>query len=294
MSIKLNEPVVVNVAPMPLPAPLGCVYVIVPPVVVAKSVVVAAFTDWWKLMLVVTRLSTYSLVAASASCAGYARLLIQVLAVNTMLPAGFKLMLPVPVLIVRAPLVGLMLAVFTLPAITLAAADTNPPVNTFAAVTSAVLVIEPVALIRPPVNILPPVTLPLTLTTVPVTLAALIMVVAIMLLPLTLAALKILPVAVISPLAVRLPPFTLAADVTLPAADTAPPVNKLPPVTLPVLLNEVNTPTEVILACALAVTYWAVPAVSALPADTAYVALATVPVTLAPAKLLNKLPLPMM
>ena len=57
----------------------------------------------------------------------------------------------------------------------------------------------------------------------------------------------------------------------------------LPPVTLPVTDNKVNVPTLVMLACALAVTYCAV------PAD---VALATVPVTLAPVKLVNKLPLP--
>ena len=44
VSIKLNTPVVVNSAPTPLPAPLGCVYEIVPPVAAANVVVVAAAT----------------------------------------------------------------------------------------------------------------------------------------------------------------------------------------------------------------------------------------------------------
>ena len=46
VSIKLNEPVVVNNAPTPFDAPFGCVYVIVPPVVVAKLATVAAVTAW--------------------------------------------------------------------------------------------------------------------------------------------------------------------------------------------------------------------------------------------------------
>ena len=72
----------------------------------------------------------------------------------------------------------------------------------------------------------------------------------------------------------------------------------LPPVTLPVVdinpldVNEVKVPTEVIFGCALVVTVAAVP--TALPADTAYVALATVPVTLAPVIFVNALPLPIM
>ena len=48
---------------------------------------------------------------------------------------------------------------------------------------------------------------------------------------------------------------------------------RLPPVTLPVILTEVNVPTEVILGCAAVVT---------VPAVVAEVALATVPVTLPP------------
>jgi hypothetical protein len=59
---------------------------------------------------------------------------------------------------------------------------------------------------------------------------------------------------------------------------------------LPLELNDVNVPTLVMLGCAFVVT---VPAVVADPADVAYVALATVPVTLAPAKLVNVDPLPM-
>ena len=42
--MRLNEPVVVIFAPIPLPAPLGCVYVIVPLVVVARLAVVATTT----------------------------------------------------------------------------------------------------------------------------------------------------------------------------------------------------------------------------------------------------------
>ena len=118
---------------------------------------------------------------------------------------------------------------------------------------------------------LAPVILPLALTTDPNRLA-----------PVT------VPVELISPPVNKLPPVILAALVIVPVADISPPVNKLPPVILPVLLNEVSTPTEVILACELAVTYCTV------PADVAYVALATVPVTLAPVMLVNKLPSPMM
>ena len=44
----------------------------------------------------------------------------------------------------------------------------------------------------------------------------------------------------------------------LPVALIEPPVNMLPPVMLPVTLNEVNVPTEVILACAFEVTVAAV------------------------------------
>ena len=56
----------------------------------------------------------------------------------------------------------------------------------------------------------------------------------------------------------------------------APLISKLPPVMLPVTDTDVNVPTEVILGCALVVT------VPAVVADVADVALATVPVTLAP------------
>ena len=45
---------------------------------------------------------------------------------------------------------------------------------------------------------------------------------------------------------------------------------------LPVTANELRVPTDVIFGCALVVT------VPAVPDETAYVALATVPVTLAP------------
>ena len=52
----------------------------------------------------------------------------------------------------------------------------------------------------------------------------------------------------------------------------------------------VSVPTLVMFGCAAVVTVAAVP--TALPADNAYVALATVPVTLTPVILDNKLPLP--
>ena len=55
---------------------------------------------------------------------------------------------------------------------------------------------------------------------------------------------------------------------------------------LPVTAKLVNVPTEVIFGCALVVT------VPAVPALKAYVAFATVPVTLAPTNELSPLPLP--
>ena len=73
---------------------------------------------------------------------------------------------------------------------------------------------------------------------------------------------------------------------TLPAALIDPPVSKLPPVTLPLTLNAVNVPTEVILPCAAVVT------VPAVVAEVALVALGTVPVTLAPVIELSAAPLP--
>ena len=58
---------------------------------------------------------------------------------------------------------------------------------------------------------------------------------------------------------------------------------------LPVTDNAVNVPTEVMFGCAFVVT---VPAVVADPALVAYVAFATVPVTLAPGILVNPAALP--
>ena len=62
---------------------------------------------------------------------------------------------------------------------------------------------------------------------------------------------------------------------------------------LPLTVNVDNVPTDVMLACALPVTVPAVVAESAVPAEVAYVALATAPTTLAPVKLLSVEPLPM-
>ena len=57
----------------------------------------------------------------------------------------------------------------------------------------------------------------------------------------------------------------------------------------PLTTNDVSVPTEVILGCAFVVT---VPAVVVNPAVTAYIALETLPITLAPARFDNPLPLP--
>ena len=68
----------------------------------------------------------------------------------------------------------------------------------------------------------------------------------------------------------------------MPPTDIVPLVVTLPAVALPVTLNEVNVPTDVIFDCALVVTVPAVVAEVAVPEDVAYVALATVPLTLLP------------
>jgi hypothetical protein len=65
----------------------------------------------------------------------------------------------------------------------------------------------------------------------------------------------------------------------VPLTVNVPPVDKLPELTVPVTVRELKVPTLVILGWALVVT---VAAVVDDPEDTAYVALATVPVTLAP------------
>jgi hypothetical protein len=75
---------------------------------------------------------------------------------------------------------------------------------------------------------------------------------------------------------------------------TKPAVIKLPPVMLPDTLSALNVPTDVILGCAAVVTVPAVVALVADPAEVAKVALATVPVTLAPVILLSPEPLPLM
>ena len=124
-----------------------------PLVAVSSVVLVAANTGEWKEIAVVARLSTYSLVAASAFCTGLATLLMYVLAINTMLPLVFRFRLPV---LESDSAVPTTVLVLTLPAVALPAVDMLPPV------------MLPVALINPPVSKLPPFTLPLTLTTAPV------------------------------------------------------------------------------------------------------------------------------
>ena len=50
---------------MPLLAPLGELYAVVPPVAIARVVVVAANTGWWYAIPLDTIVSTYALDAAS-------------------------------------------------------------------------------------------------------------------------------------------------------------------------------------------------------------------------------------
>ena len=85
-----------------------------------------------------------------------------------------------------------------------------------------------------------------------------------------------------------------AVEVIAPVAVINPLVIKLPPATLPNTLKALSVPTLVILGCAFAVTVPAVVALVAVPADVAKVALATVPVTLAPVIALSPDPLPLM
>ena len=108
------------------------------------------------------------MVAASESANGLAKFLMYVLALRTILPAGFRLMFPDAVLIVSALLVGLTVLVLTLPEIKLPATLARPAVSKLPPVIFAELVIVPVADTNPPVRILPPVTLPLNDVTVPV------------------------------------------------------------------------------------------------------------------------------
>ena len=63
-------------------------------------------------------------------------------------------------------------------------------------------------------------------------------------------------------------------------------------VTVPFTPSPVNVPVEVIFGCAFVVTVPAVLAVPEPPALTAYVALATVPVTLAPGIAVSPVPAP--
>ena len=78
--------------------------------------------------------------------------------------------------------------------------------------------------------------------------------------------------------------------VILPVDAIVPRLVMLPEIILPLTLKLVSMPTEVMLGCAFVVT---VPANVAALAFRAYVALATVPVTLPPVMLDKALPLPM-
>ena len=67
------------------------------------------------------------------------------------------------------------------------------------------------------------------------------------------------------------------------------PAAVLPALILPLTINPVSDPSEVIFGCALVVT---VPAVPDDPAEIAYVAFATVPVTFAPGIAVNPVAAP--
>ena len=191
-----------------------------PLVVVAKSVVVAAYAGAWNARADDTMLSTYNLVAASVSCAGYATLLINVLA-NTMLPAGCRFKLPEAVVIVNSPEVGRILLVFTFPAITLPVTLANPVAKTL------LPEIFPLAVSKPIVVKLPPVILPDAVSSP-----------AVDRLP-TVA----LPVTLTRPPVNKLPPTILAALVIVDVALINPPVKILPPVVFPVTVRLASVPT---------------------------------------------------
>ena len=165
-----------------------------------------------------------------------------------------------------------------LPPATLAVTAKLPRVPTLVMLVCAAVVSVPTMLV--PLK-LPPVILPVTFKLVNVPTLVILPCAAVVTVP-----------AVVADVADGTVPVTLA-PVILDSPDPMPLM--LAPVILPVELNEVNIPTEVILPCAAVVTVPAVVAevaVVAVPALVAKVALATVPVTLAPVMLDNKLPLP--
>ena len=131
VSIKLNDPVVVSVAPTPFATPFGCAYVIVPPVAVSKLEIVAAITGEWYEIAVDTKLSTYCLLAASAFCCGCGILLMYSL-LALILPVVLSVKSPVDINVKPVPTTVLEI---TLPPVMLPVALINPPVNTFPPVT---------------------------------------------------------------------------------------------------------------------------------------------------------------
>ena len=124
----------------------------------------------------------------------------------------------------------------------------------------------PAALINPPVKTLPPVTLPLAVTTEPINVE-----------PVTVL------VADINPPVNKLPPEMLAALVMVDVALINPAVSKLPLVVLAVTASDVSVPTEAMFAFALPDTVAAYLVVGML----------NVPVTLAPGILVNPAPDPL-
>ena len=160
-------------------------------------------------------------------------------------------------------------AVVTVPAVVAVAAE--PALAANVALATVPVTLAPVILLRPdPLPlILAPVILPLELNDVSVPTDVILGWAAVVTVP-----------AVVAVVADPTVPVTLAPVIAL-NPDPLPLI--LAPVMLPLELNDVNVPTLVILGCAAVVT---------VPAVAAEVALATVPVTLAPTMLVNPDPLP--
>ena len=140
----------------------------------------------------------------------------------------------------------------------------------------------PAAEIKPLVNKLPLVVLPVTVTEVNVPTEVMFGCAAVVTVPAVVAEVAVVAVpALVAKVALATVPVTLA-PVILDSPDPMPLM--LAPVMLPVELNEVNIPTEVMLGCAAVVT---------VPAVVADVANGTVPVTLAPGIAVSPAPDPL-
>ena len=199
--------------------------------------------------------------------------------------------------VTKLPAVTLPVAVIN-PAVpklpTFALPDTETDVNVPTDVTLGcdAVVNEPATVVNTPLvaPILPRLALPDALN-VPETLAPVVVTTTTFAVPPTVIA--IFPLALIAMLELPLACGpTKFPPVILPVAVIKPAVPKLPTLAFPDTETEVNVPTDVILGCAAVVTVPAVVADPAEPALVAYVALATVPVTLPPGILVNPAALP--